>query len=118
MGKNTSTDLYSMCRHFALAKAVKSKHAKGNCWEHGRADAGYAHKPLKDNRYFKTKSTMLHRYIYAVYYDTPLDKDTWIGHKCHNKRCINPHHLEITTPKDNCWRNYPEVYNQNNKDAE
>ena len=118
MANANITEYYSMCRHFAEATSVKSKHINGKCWEHNRADIGYALKKTPNSKYFKTKTTMLHRFVYAVYNDTPLDKDMWIGHRCHNKKCINPQHLEIITPAENNWRNYPEVYNQKNKNTE
>jgi len=46
------------------------------------------------------KSTTTHRYIYQTIFG-PVAPDLVIRHKCDEKRCINPAHLEIGTAQDN-----------------
>lgn len=107
------SEFYQMCRHFAQARITHSPHFPGNCWDHACTEPTYAHKKTPNSKYFKTKTTMIHRFVYAVYYDTPLEQHQLVGHRCHNKRCINPLHLELTTHKDNNWRNNPSFIHKN-----
>ena len=46
------------------------------------------------------KISTVHRYIYESIHGT-IPVDMVVRHKCDNKRCINPNHLEIGTLADN-----------------
>ncbi len=70
----------------------------GGCWEWTGA--------LKQNGYGavaifvgKQREVLAHRYIWHVLRG-PLSKDLQLHHKCENRRCVNPDHLEPLTFKE------------------
>jgi len=52
-------------------------------------------------KYFKSTSTFLHRFVYAVWNDTFLKSTDVIMHTCDNRICINPTHLKLGTIQSN-----------------
>lgn len=65
----------------------KSKTSKG----------GYAHFTVKG------KFTYGHRYAYEVFVG-PIPKGMDLDHKCRNRACVNPDHLEPVSRKENARR--------------
>ena len=61
----------------------------------------YIHLKNAPPKYFKTNSTSLHRFVYAVWNDHALTTDDVIMHTCDNRRCCNPDHLVGGTRHDN-----------------
>ena len=61
----------------------------------------YIHVKHTPKEYFKTFSTSLHRFVYAVWNNTPLTTDDVIMHTCDNRICINPRHLKLGTIQTN-----------------
>jgi hypothetical protein len=61
----------------------------------------YIHLKHAPEQYFKTNSTSLHRFVYAVWNDTALTTDDVIMHTCDNRICINPRHLKLGTIQTN-----------------
>ncbi|AGI11812.1 endonuclease [Bacillus phage vB_BanS-Tsamsa] len=49
----------------------------------------------------KGKNQKLHRYSYMMYNNKDLDSKIVIRHKCDNRECCNPEHLEEGTVQDN-----------------
>ena len=47
------------------------------------------------------KDMLAHRWVYEMLLG-PITEGMVINHKCSNRRCVNPHHLEIVTQADNC----------------
>lgn len=67
------------------------------CWEWTGALGG------RDNRpYFSCEGQkwLGYRLVYTLYHG-PLEKGQVVRHKCDNKLCCNPHHLESGTHQDN-----------------
>lgn len=68
------------------------------CVDHGR---------IGSNGYLSARyqgcTTSAHRVAYCKYHGIPLAsiQDRVIRHKCDNRRCINPYHLEIGSQSDN-----------------
>jgi hypothetical protein len=81
-----------------FAKATK----KGDCLEY-RPDkfSDYINLKHPPSQYFTRKSTFLHRFVYAVWNDTPLQSHDVIMHTCDNRICINPRHLRLGTIQTN-----------------
>ena len=54
----------------------------------------------KPKGYFNCNTTLLHRFVYEECFGI-IPKGYLIRHKCDNRYCINPEHLEIGTHLDN-----------------
>jgi hypothetical protein len=96
---NRTKQWYRLLYYIVRATLTKGRDP---CWEY---------KPNKYNtyitfktrgcEYFKTKSTYLHRFVFAVFNDTPLSTTDVIMHTCDNRICINPKHLKLGTIQTN-----------------
>lgn len=76
------------------------------CTSHKQDTSGYPIKQIykediKTGKAIKTKTYKMHRYIYEKTNNTILSRWELVRHKCDNKLCINPDHLEIGTHQDN-----------------
>jgi hypothetical protein len=72
---------------------------ENNCWEcisHPESRKGQGYRKIGRNG----KATFVHRYVYTLYYGEIPD-GLIVRHKCNNRKCCNPEHLEIGTNKDN-----------------
>ena len=69
---------------------------EGECWVYPNKPAvnGYIYLSI-DN-----KKTLSHRLFYRLF-KGGIPKNSFVLHKCDNKRCCNPEHLFIGTQKDN-----------------
>ena len=47
--------------------------------------------------------TLVHRYAYEMLVG-PIPEDRELDHRCRNRRCVNPAHLEVVTRSENCSR--------------
>ncbi len=47
------------------------------------------------------KTVLAHRWIWEMFFGQIPD-DLVINHKCSNRQCVNPHHLEVVTTTENC----------------
>jgi len=63
-------------------------------WIRGCVKGGYGHISIGG----KTRRT--HRVAYELVYGVILTPDQFLHHKCRNKSCVNPDHLEITNQLD------------------
>ena len=89
-----------------VVKYIQKTTQKGECWEYQPDKfSNYIHCKVYHCDYFESDMTLLHRFIYAVWHDTPLKQTDVIMHKCDNRICINPKHLKLGTHKQNNWRN-------------
>lgn len=50
---------------------------------------------------FHGRQTDAYRFIYCVLNEVTASRDHVIRHRCHNRQCINPEHLEIGSQADN-----------------
>lgn len=46
---------------------------------------------------------LAHRWLWTVLFGT-IPEGLCIDHTCGNRRCVNPHHLEVVTQAENCRR--------------
>lgn len=67
-----------------------------NCWiwKGGKVPDGYG------CFWNSEKNVGAHRFSYQIFYGE-IPKDLVINHKCRNRCCVNPYHLELTTNKQN-----------------
>lgn len=94
----------------SLIKRFNSKINKveSGCWEWTSAmnwkGYGRIHIKLSCNKYVGSQA---HRISYIIY-NGKIPKGLTVHHKCHNKKCVNPKHLELKTNNENrlegnCW---------------
>ena len=65
--------------------------ADGSCWPWGGATT---------NGYGRFQNVRAHRYAYKIA-KAAIPDDLMVRHLCGHKLCVNPHHLEVGTMKDN-----------------
>lgn len=73
------------------------------CWNWNKAlqNAGYGTFGILINGKNKTHTT--HRYVYQIVHRKKLKRSVLVRHKCHNRRCCNPKHLEEGSYLDNWY---------------
>jgi hypothetical protein len=97
--KNYKDELYRILWQLAFNVRVDPK---THCWEYTKEGVdNYIHIKTYKSNYFKSNSTYLHRYMYAIYHNKSLTKDNVIMHLCDNRLCINPKHLKLGTIQEN-----------------
>lgn len=74
-------------------------HKTETCWEWTGAIAMNGYSKTKLN----FKYTSGHRAFFE-HYKGPISPGLQIDHLCKNKRCVNPEHLEMVTPRENSAR--------------
>jgi hypothetical protein len=50
---------------------------------------------------FHGRQLPAYRFVYCVATRTPAAADEVVRHRCHNRRCVNPDHLQIGSRADN-----------------
>jgi len=69
-----------------------------DCWEWRgtiNKNTGYGKKT------YLGKDVLAHRWVYEMLLG-PIPDGLVVNHKCSNRRCVNPHHLEVVSQADNC----------------
>lgn len=84
----------------ALEKILsKTTLSDTGCWEWG----GYINPQGYGSFYFEKKSWPTHRIAYRFLVQVPK-RSLVIDHLCRNRKCLNPHHLEQVTTRENILR--------------
>lgn len=91
---------------------VDKKESNEECWEWTkrlRCKQGYGGFSIGN------KEFLSHRIAYELHYKTKIEEGLVIRHKCDNRICCNPYHLELGTQKDNVNDMYIRKRNNNLK---
>jgi hypothetical protein len=80
---------------------VRGAGPDGQCWQWVASgnQKGYGRFSV-DGRH-----VMVHRFSYELHIG-PIPEGLEVGHKCHNRRCVNPDHLEAMTHRRNMLMRY------------
>lgn len=80
-----------------LSDLIISGHDDCFVWTGPLAGRGYG---IKWPRRGKKRPVYIHRFVYELCYG-PIPKGLVVHHRCENKRCANPLHLEVHTQRNN-----------------
>jgi len=89
----------------------KIRVSASGCWEY----LEYKNKDGYGQFYHNKKQVLSHRFIYEYCFGD-LNPDLTINHKCRNRACSNPIHLEQITIKENIMDNNSESIAKRNKE--
>lgn len=77
---------------------IKMPERPTDCWEW----QGKIHKKTGyGNKRFAGKDFLAHRWVWEMLFGSIPD-GLVVNHLCSNRKCVNPHHLEITDQQGNC----------------
>ena len=88
----------SMENGFVSKQLVDLGESPGDCWTwlgSVNKKTGYGKKQ------WHGRTVLAHRWVWQLFMG-PIPEGQVINHKCSNKRCVNPHHLEVITQAENC----------------
>jgi hypothetical protein len=67
---------------------------QNSCWNwQGSLSGGYSMYSVNRTTYH------VHKFIFELFMH-PVPKGMHLHHKCHNKACVNPWHLEVLSPRE------------------
>lgn len=75
-----------------LRQLVQLGDNPGDCWQW---IGGVNKRTGYGKKQFHGRTELAHRWIYQQLFG-PIPDGLVINHKCRNRRCVNPHHLEVT----------------------
>lgn len=87
------TKHYEEARSRALSLLATAKATETGCLETPTKDAKKAR--------FRGRQVPAYRFIFCVLTRTVASYDDVVRHRCNNRRCVNPQHLEIGSRGDN-----------------
>ena len=76
--------------------SLRSVSPDTGCWEYTRSTAKQGYGQI----WFNGRSLHVHRVSYAMF-NGDIPDDLMVRHKCDNRKCFNPEHLELGTNTDN-----------------
>jgi hypothetical protein len=75
------------------------------CWEWtGLTDGGKLYPPGHGVLSYNGKRIEAYRFLWIQFLGRNAPKRMQLHHRCHNKLCVNPEHLELLTPKEHRGR--------------
>jgi hypothetical protein len=68
-----------------------------------RVETGCIETPTQDARRVRFRGRQLHayRFVFCVLHEVAAGYDDVVRHRCNNRRCINPDHLELGSRGEN-----------------
>ena len=86
--------------HYNPARFWEKVDKTGECWEWmaAKMDGGYGQFGVRHDG--RKRPIGAHRVAFQEAYG-PVDASMEVDHMCHNRLCVNPAHLRLTTPKQN-----------------
>lgn len=90
-------------RRATLRERIEAKILKGDgCWTWTGAHNAKGYSVLRvDSRTPASRNLLVHREIFSWTHEGPLPPGMELDHICHNRGCVHPEHLRLTTRKQN-----------------
>jgi hypothetical protein len=73
---------------------------RDGCWIWQASDNGVGYGQI----WVCDRMVSAHRLSYELWYGEPIPDGRQIDHKCHQRACVRPDHLDVVTPRENVSR--------------
>ena len=88
----------------AQERAAKNYCVSGDCWQTTYSIGSHGYGQIGWTEGGKTHVTTVHRAAWT-YHNGPIPAPMTVDHVCHNRKCVNPAHLQLLTNQENAIKN-------------